>query len=275
MRNRLIRPAAVTLLALGCASPPRLAKAPSGPKLGVRSVGSVLARCGMPGRERCDPEPTERSSAADTRRLACAEACAKSAMEGHGVIAASSLPDERRRSERADVQQRLLACFGSCDARAATFATANMPPGVVPCSLTGASENATTCLMYECHPYGDEKYMLPVSASEGEACVIPSSGGPGTCRAGSCVPADAYPEACSASTIQGVISEWLGTVKVQIECTSPGTTRPCYPRPLGSEARSLLLGHLDCKTSWEQRHARPPAVFPWGHWPVSVSPEAK
>jgi hypothetical protein len=230
----------------------------------------------MPGRERCGPEQVVAERVPELVRFTCVESCAKSAMESYGVIAPASHPAEKKRAALSQIQERLLACFAGCNERSVALAAANMASGVEPCTESASLLHETQCLTYSCQYYGDQQYMLPIAQHEGQSCNIPSTNEPGTCLAGSCVPANAHTEACAASSIHDVVRQWKRTLDAQRECTRPGATVACYPRPLGLSSRTLLLGLLDCERLQKEQNAPLSPLAPWGHWPVSLTrPEAK
>jgi len=261
----------------GCAAPARPAATAPKPSPPVAAVAvSPLAGCGMPGRERCGPEPVIAGRVPELVRLACAESCSKAAMESVGVIAPAPHPPDKKRAEMSLIQRRLLACFASCEKVGGDLSATNMPPGVEPCTVSAPRAYDTQCLTYSCEYYGDQRYMLPAAQRDGEGCEIPSNREPGTCWAGSCVPTTRHMEACSASAIHLVVREWMLSLRAEQECTRPGATRQCQRRPLGFLSRYTLLGYLDCKTLWEEQHGPLSPLAPWGHWPVSLTePESK
>ena len=255
--------------ALGCAATaPRSGGVIAPPATVARPGPEPWSGCDTPGRERCGSEPNNSQAVRDMLRLACVEDCSQHWMESSGVVAAADRPVSARRAELGKVQATLLSCFASCDERQVDFDLANMPPGVQPCTKGKTSPLDSACLEYACQIYGDHEYMLPSAIRRGESCEVPATKQPGTCFAGSCVPAWAHAEACSAFAIRATAIDWLFSLKGEQLCKKPGSTVVCSPRPLGRASRSSLLEWLSCE---ELRGELNPPAVPWGHWPISLT----
>jgi len=258
---------AVTSCAAGVR--PVAERAPAPPVTEPRPT--LWSGCGSPGRERCGPEPAQQA-VVNALQLGCAERCSKDGMESSGVVAASEDTADSRRAQLGKVEATLLRCFALCEKAGTELSSSNLPAGVQPCWAGGHGPEDTECLEYSCQLYGEKEYMLPSAIRTGQACEVPSTKQPGTCFAGSCVPAAAHSIACSAVAMRETALQWANVRSEQQYC-QPTPTDSCATASYAFSNRSTLLLYLmSCETlpgEWG-----PPAV-PWGHWPITLAPEAK